>query len=333
MEAIEAEGLTKRFGDLVAVDHVDFQVEWGEVFGFLGPNGAGKTTTINMLITIMKPTEGTAKVAGYEILTEPDKIRRKIAVVFQDPTLDRQLTGWENLWIHGRIYGVPPAKLRGRIAELLEFVGLERWAKTQVKYYSGGMMRRLEIARALLYNPEILFLDEPTLGLDPQTRAQIWEYIQMLKRDEGTTIFLTTHYMEEAERLCDRVAIIDHGKIVSIGSVKELKDSVGGEVIYVKVDPYVEIQSFARAVKEHSFAEKIQIVNGRTIGIFTKDAPGGIPLVFEVAQSLGVGVAEVAYHSPTLEEVFLKFTGRRLRDETAGFFEHARMVVRSRWRR
>ncbi|RLG36409.1 MAG: ABC transporter ATP-binding protein, partial [Thermoproteota archaeon] len=234
--AIEADGLTKRFGDFTAVDHVSFTVEEGEIFGFLGPNGAGKTTTINMLITLMRPTEGTARVAGHDVVAEPDRVRERISVVFQDPTLDRRLTGWENLWIHGRLYGIPRDELAERIERAARFTEIERWLHVTVDRYSGGMMRRLEIARALLYEADVIFLDEPTVGLDPQTRARIWEYIRALRR-EGLTIFLTTHYMDEAERLCDRVAIIDHGRIVAMGTVDELKSIVGGEVVYVAVDP------------------------------------------------------------------------------------------------
>ena len=333
MDAVEAKGLTKKFGDLVAVDHVDFNVKWGELFGFLGPNGAGKTTTINMLITLLKPTEGTATVAGYDILKEPEKVRKKIGVVFQDPTLDRQLTGWENLWIHGKIYGLSSVELKTRIREFLNFVELENWANVQVKNYSGGMMRRLEVARALLYDPEILFLDEPTLGLDPQTRVHIWNYIQRLRKERKVTIFLTTHYMDEAEKLCDRVAIIDHGKIIANGTVEELKSLIGNEIIYVRINNANKLHSFIQVLRGQGFAEKVQPISDNMASISTKKASETIPMVFDIAQGLGVNVNEVTYHAPTLEDVFLNLTGRRLRDEKASFFDHVRMRRMRRIRR
>lgn len=329
--AIEADGLTKRFGDFTAVDHVSFTVEEGEIFGFLGPNGAGKTTTINMLITLMRPTEGTARVAGYDVVAEPDRVRERISVVFQDPTLDRRLTGWENLWIHGRLYGIPRDELAERIERAARFTEIERWLHVTVDRYSGGMMRRLEIARALLYEADVIFLDEPTVGLDPQTRARIWEYIRALRR-EGLTIFLTTHYMDEAERLCDRVAIIDHGRIVAMGTVDELKSIVGGEVVYVAVDPPGEAGRLAEAIQREGLGSEVRALNG-TVSISTENAAQAIPAVVSLASSLGVGVREVRYRTPDLEDVFLHVTGRSLRDEEASFFDHVRMRRMARMRR
>ena len=328
MYAIEALGLTKRFGSLTAVDHVDFEVEWGEVFGFLGPNGAGKTTTINMLITLMRPSEGTARVAGFDVVSSPREVRRRIGVVFQDPTLDRRLTGRENLWLHGRIYGIPSRKLKNRIEEMLEFVELTDWADTLVKYYSGGMMRRLEIARAFLYSPEILFLDEPTLGLDPQTRFHLWSYIRKLRDEEGITIFLTTHYMEEAERLCDRIAIIDYGRIIASGNTQELRRLVGGDIVYVKTRG--DGEAFAELLRREALADSVHVYHDGTIAVATKRAPEAIPRIFRKARELGIDIDEITYHSPTLEDVFLRLTGRRLRDEKASFFDHVRMRMRPR---
>ncbi|MHC1586415.1 MAG: ATP-binding cassette domain-containing protein, partial [Candidatus Hecatellaceae archaeon] len=311
-EAIVAEGLTKVFGKLKAVDKVSFTVRRGEIFGFLGPNGAGKTTTINMLTTLMKPTEGRGYVAGFDILRQPHQVRRRIGVLFQDITLDRELTGWENLWIHGLIYGIPRSLLRRRIWELLAFVELEEWADKQVKKYSGGMRRRLQIAAALLHKPEVLFLDEPTLGLDPQTRSHIWEYIFKLQREEETTIFLTTHYMDEAERLCHRTAIIDRGRIIALGRLEELKQILKGEIVYVHLasESLNEADRFAKALDTGNIARQIQMVGPGELSITVAKASEAIPQILEAASKLKVKVREVTYHSPTLEDVFLKLTGR-----------------------
>ncbi len=332
MSVIESEGLTKRFGDLLAVDNVTFQVKEGEIFGFLGPNGAGKTTTINMLITLMKPTKGTARVAGFDVTKEPDKVRKRIGVVFQDPTLDRRLTGYENLYIHGRLYGIPSKELKSRISELLEFVELKGWENKIVQYYSGGMMRRLEIARALLYNPEILFLDEPTLGLDPQSRAKVWDYIRQIKREEGMTIFLTTHYMEEAEKLCDRVAIIDHGKIIALGTVEELKSKVGNEIIYLNTSLNGHEGIFLERIKSLDSIQELKVLKDGIISLSVNNAPETIPIVLQEAQKLGVEIREVRYLRPSLEDVFLQLTGKGLRDEEASFFDQVR-IRRMRRRR
>ena len=330
--AIEAVDLTKVFGDLVAVDHVSFKVRGGEIFGFLGPNGAGKTTTINMLITLLRPTHGEAWVAGFSIIEEPQEVRKRIGVVFQDPTVDRRLTGRENLWIHGRMYGLRGPELAERIEMALELVELKRWADVVVRKYSGGMIRRLELARALLYEPEILFLDEPTLGLDPQTRARIWDYIEALRR-EGMTIFLTTHYMDEADRLCDRVAIIDHGRIIALGAPEELKSSVGVGTLFVKLAEPRGAGFLIKALVEEGLVEEARPVGGGRIAIFTKDAPSLIPHVLEVAMRHGLAVAEVSYRLPTLDDVFLRLTGRGLRDAEAGPFEHVRARMMARMRR
>ena len=231
---IEVENLTKKFGDFYAVKGISFKVKKGEVFAFLGPNGAGKTTTINMITTLLKPTSGTIRVAGYDAIKNPNEVRKRIGIVFQDMTLDRELTAYENLYIHGRIYGYKGEELKRRIEEMLNFVELYEHRNRIVKYFSGGMIRRLEIARALIHKPEILFLDEPTVGLDPQTRVHIWDYIKEMKKEHDMTIFLTTHYMEEAENLADRIAIIDNGKIIAIGTVDELKSIVGDDIVYLK---------------------------------------------------------------------------------------------------
>ncbi len=225
--AIEAEKLSKTFGTgekaVKAVDGASFKVKKGEVFAFLGPNGAGKSTTIKMLTTLLQPTAGNVRISGLDALMQSDEVRRRIGIVFQDPSVDDELTAYENMEFHGRLYGVPADEIHSRIQELLEFVGLWDRRDDLLKTFSGGMRRRLEIARGLLHHPHILFLDEPTLGLDPQTRNHIWQYIRTMRKEEGTTIFLTTHYMEEAERMADRIAIIDYGKIVAEGTLAELK--------------------------------------------------------------------------------------------------------------
>ncbi|HUK93300.1 MAG TPA: ATP-binding cassette domain-containing protein, partial [Methanomicrobiales archaeon] len=234
--AITVENLTRRFDALTAVDAISFTVEEGELFALLGPNGAGKTTIINMLITLLPLTSGDARVAGFDVSRKKDAVRRKIGVVFQEPALDKDLTGRENLDFHGMMYGLSRADRSRRIAEVLDLVELSGRADVLVQNYSGGMKRRLEIARGLIHHPSVLFLDEPTLGLDAQTRRRIWEYIRRMNREEGVTIILTTHYMEEADYLAGRVAIIDHGKIVAMGSPSELKDVLGGDVITLEVD-------------------------------------------------------------------------------------------------
>ena len=332
-EAIVTQDLIKKFKGLVAVDHINFKVKSGEIFGLLGPNGAGKTTTINMLITLLKPTEGTAYVSGFDIRREPEKIRERIGVVFQDMTVDRNLTGYENMWLHGKLYNIPEKELKRRIKELLEFVELEKWANVELRKYSGGMIRRLEIARGLLHTPEILFLDEPTLGLDPQTRAHIWDYIRRTKKEKNMTILLTTHYMDEAEKLCDRIAIIDHGKIIAIGTPEQLKKTIGGDIIYITVSKENhDIKRFMEAIKDN-VSEKTKIINTNTLAITVENAPEKIPLIFDVAQSNGVKILEIKYSRPTLDDVFLQLTGRKLREEEGSFTDFVRRAMLMRRRR
>ncbi len=327
--AVRAEGLVKKFGNITAVAGVTFKVEYGEIFGFLGPNGAGKTTTIHMLATLLKPTAGDAWVAGHHVVKEPDAVRKSIGVVFQDPSLDSELTAYENMYIHGKIYGMGGEELRRRIEEMLRFVELYEHRNRLVKYFSGGMRRRLEIARALLHRPKVLFLDEPTLGLDPQTRAHIWEYIRRLRDEEGVTIFLTTHYMDEAEELCDRLAIIDHGKIIAEGTPNQLKKLVGTDVIYLKVRAVNGAANPCDALSTPPVMECKPLREGM-VALKVSDATQAIPVILERAGKAGLRVAEVSYRKPTLNDVFLYLTGREIREEGGSEVEFLKHVIRMR---
>ena len=321
---IEVENLTKKFGDFYAVRGISFKVKKGEVFAFLGPNGAGKTTTINMITTLLKPTSGTIKVAGYDAIKNPNEVRKRIGIVFQDMTLDRELTAYENLYIHGRIYGYKGEELKRRIEEMLNFVELYEHRNRVVKYFSGGMIRRLEIARALIHKPEILFLDEPTVGLDPQTRVHIWNYIKEMKKEHDMTIFLTTHYMEEAENLADRIAIIDNGKIIAIGTVDELKSIVGDDIVYLKFknSDYKKISDIL------SQFGNCKIVNG-IFELKVKNASETIPKIFEIALKNNLEILEVSYRKPTLNDVFIHLTGKSIRDE-GGRFDLRKVILKKR---
>jgi ABC-2 type transport system ATP-binding protein len=307
--AIEARDLRKRFGDFEAVRGVTFDVMPGETFGFLGPNGAGKSTTISMLCTLLKPSGGTALVAGHDVVAARAEVRRRIGLVFQDTTLDDYLTAAENLSFHAELYGVPKHLARQRLQQVLEMVGLWDRRDSITRTFSGGMKRRLEIARGLLHSPRVLFLDEPTVGLDPQTRLHIWTYINELKRREQITMFLTTHYMEEAE-YCDRLAIMDNGVIVVTGTPEELKAGIGKDRVELRTD---DDELARRRLKE----------------VFGIEAGGGDGVVFQVEHgeefiprlfaSLGVGIRSVSVARPTLDDVFMEHTGRTIRDaESSG---------------
>ena len=303
---IQVENLVKRFGELVAVDNISFAVPPGEIFGFLGPNGAGKTTTINILCTLSKPTSGRAILNGYDVVRQQSQVRQSIGLVFQDPSLDERLSGLQNLRFHALVYNIPASVQEKRIEEMLTMV--ELWDKRhgKVRTYSGGMKRRLEIARGLLHHPKVLFLDEPTLGLDPQTRNRIWEYILELRQHEGTTIFLTTHYMDEAEK-ADRIAIIDYGKLVAMDSPEKLKHIVGKDIVSVKTDDDVkaieEIKSRYQIEPRHdSDGITFEVTNGeKFLPIFLKE--------------FGTKILSVSLRHPSLEDVFLKLTGREIRQE------------------
>jgi len=318
MSIITIENLKKYYKDVKAVDGISFEVNKGEIFGFLGPNGAGKTTTIKMLVTLLKPTEGTAKILDYDIKKYPDKIRNNIGIVFQDPALDDILTGKENLDFHARMYGIRGERKEKRIKEVLKLVNLEERADTLVKTYSGGMRRRLEIARGLMHFPKILFLDEPTLGLDPQTRRVIWDYIKGLNEKEKITIFLTTHYMEEADYLCDRVAIIDYGKILVIDKTSKLKNKIGKDVITIGCS---NSEFCANLLKREKWVESIKIHNSNvTIGI--KEVEKKLPLIIRMAERNNIEIKSIDIRKPTLEDVFLYYTGRKIREQKANNLEH-----------
>ena len=306
--AVEVVGLEKRYGEVEAVRGVDFRVEPGETFGFLGPNGAGKSTTINILCTLARPTAGSARVAGHDVRTERDEVRRSIGLVFQDPTLDVDLTAEQNLRFHGELYGVPKALLDRRIDDLLGLVGLSERRGSVVETFSGGMKRRLEIARGLLHSPRVLFLDEPTIGLDPQSRASVWEYVRTLKESEDITVFLTTHYMDEAEN-CDRIAIMSQGRIVALDTPDALKAAVGKD--------RVQITTADDEAAIASLRSTFGIEAGMHSGEVTFAVADGERFVPRLFAELGVPIRSVSVASPSLDDVFLSHTGRTISDAEA----------------
>jgi len=315
---IETRDLSKHYGPVEAVRGVTFAVPAGETFGFLGPNGAGKSTTISMLCTLVRPTGGSAAVAGYDVVTEQAQVRRRIGLVFQDTTLDDYLTAQENLRLHAELYGVPRAAVPGRIRQVMDMVGLWERRKSLVRTFSGGMKRRLEIARGLLHSPRVLFLDEPTVGLDPQTRSHIWSYINELRRQEGITIFLTTHYMDEAE-YCDRIAIIDDGEIVVIDTPESLKASVGQD--------RVELRTGDDAAAMADLRDRFGLDPAISEGAVTVHVAGGEEFVPRLFTDLDVPIHSVRVARPTLDDVFMAYTGRTIRDAEASGGERMRNAV------
>jgi ABC-2 type transport system ATP-binding protein len=319
--AIDVRDLRKTYGEIDAVRGVTFDVAPGEIFGFLGPNGAGKTTTINMLCTLAKPTGGSARVAGHDVVTERDDVRRNIGLVFQDPTLDGYLTAEQNLRMHAELYGVESRLVPARMKQVLEMVGLWDRRATQVLTFSGGMRRRLEIARGFLHSPRVLFLDEPTIGLDPQTRSSIWRYIRALQRTEEITIFMTTHYMDEAE-FCDRIAIMDHGEIVTLDTPGALKAQVGADRVTIHT---ADDDAAVVALADH-FEIEAKIAEGAV----TFYVPSGEEFVPRLFAELGIQIKAVSVSRPTLDDVFMAHTGSTIRDaENSDGKDRNRMVMQA----
>lgn len=328
--AIETNGITKRYEEVKAVKNVSVQVKPGELFGLLGPNGAGKTTLISMLSTMTEPTSGSARVWGFDVARESSSVRQNIGVVFQDTTLDDRLTGRENLDLHGRLYGMDGIPRKKRIEEVLGLVELTDRADAIVKTYSGGMMRRLEIARGLMHHPHVLFLDEPTLGLDPQTRNHIWEYIKILNKEEGVTIVLTTHYMEEADHLCGRIAIIDNGEIVALDTPDALKDRLGGDIITLEIEDPDKIAGLCELYK--GCANSVSRKNNEVF-ITVRHGERQIPLILNTALNAGISILSVTLRKPTLDDVFLHHTGRAIRDKEVSELEQVGYKIRTRRRK
>jgi ABC-2 type transport system ATP-binding protein len=316
--AIEVNGLMKTFGEVEAVRGVAFEVAPGEVFGFLGPNGAGKTTTINMLCTLAKPTGGSARVAGHDVVSERDDVRRHIGLVFQDPTLDGYLTAEQNLKLHAELYGVESSLVGARMRQVLEMVGLWERKDSTVMTFSGGMRRRLEIARGLMHSPRVLFLDEPTIGLDPQTRSSIWKYIRELKEREEITIFMTTHYMDEAE-FCDRIAIMDHGQIVALDTPAALKAQVG--------DDRVRIETQDNDAAIAAIGDRFGLEATMSEGAVTFYVDAGAEFVPRLFAELGVPITSVNVSRPTLDDVFMSFTGKTIRDAEEDGSKHRNRIM------
>ncbi len=324
MSVIKIENLSKRFGDFTAVNNISLEVAEGTIFGFLGPNGAGKTTTINILCTLLAPTSGKISIAGYDCLKEPSEVRKAIGIVFQDTTLDKDLTAYENLMFHAYLYDVKKSEIKKRIDDALHFVGLYERSGDLVKIFSGGMKRRLEVARGMIHRPKVLFLDEPTLGLDPQSRANLWEYIVELPKKHNVTIFMTTHYMEEAE-VCNDIAIIDNGKIIASGTPEELKKTIGGDVIYIRTSDNAR----ARVEIEKLFNVKVSEENNELF-LTTLKGDACIP---ELIKAIGEKVLSVRLQRPTLNDVFLKMTGKQIREQNGSSEDTIKETVRAYRRR
>jgi ABC-2 type transport system ATP-binding protein len=324
MPIIKVENLSKSFNGLSAVNDISFEVNEGTIFGFLGPNGAGKTTTINILCTLLSPTSGKASIAGHDCLKEPSEVRKAIGIVFQDTTLDKDLTAYENLQLHAYLYDVKRHEIKSRIDDALRFVDLYERKTHLVKTFSGGMKRRLEVARGLIHRPRVLFLDEPTLGLDPQTRTNLWEFIIGLPKKHNVTIFMTTHYMEEAE-VCEHIAIIDKGKIIASGTPEELKKTVGGDVIYIRT----EDNRKAKTEIEKLFEVEVSEENGELF-LTTIRGDACIP---EIIKTIGEKVLSVRLQRPTLNDVFLKMTGKQIRESGGSAEDTVREAVRAYRRR
>jgi len=330
---IEVNGLYKKFpNNVVAVDGVEFDVEEGEIFGFLGPNGAGKSTTIAMLTTLIAPTSGTALVAGADIRRQQDQVRLAIGYVSQDLAVDDNLTGYENLRLQAGFYHIPAREAEKQIAEVLQMVELTERAKDLVETYSGGMRKRLDIACGLIHRPRLLFLDEPTLGLDIPTRREIWKYVNKLRSEHNMTIFLTTHYMDESDALCDRIAIIDHGQIKAMDTPSALKSTLGGEVVEFRLSEGTpeEIESVVEKIKSKDFVSDIRNQGERGYVAVVTNGEAAVPAIFESLAGQPVKISAITHKRPSLDDVFLHYTGRELREEGGGKDEafRSRMIMR-----
>ena len=324
--SIETKSLTKSFGDVTAVDDISFSVENGEIFGFLGPNGAGKSTTIMILTTLLKPTSGQALISGFDVLENPKQVRQKIGYVQQETTVDEYLTGRENLLLQAKLNHIPKDQIDKRIDEVLELIELTEKQNEPVVTYSGGMRKRLDIAGGLLHRPKVLFLDEPTVGLDIQTRRKIWQYIRKIHEEFEMTIFLTTHYMEEADQLCDRIGIIDGGKIQVIDTPENMKNAMGNEVISILLDGENH-DSFLSELRKIESVNKIN-EDGSKLTLFASNGTEVIPKIFQISSELDIKITSISLTQPTLDDVFISYTGHEIRDDDSGFNqkrEHAKM--------
>ena len=325
--SIETKSLTKSFGDVTAVNDVSFTVETGEIFGFLGPNGAGKSTTMMILTTLLKPTSGQALIAGNNVMTDPKKVRENIGYVQQETTVDEYLTGRENLILQAKLNHIPKNEIDSRIDEVLDLIELSDKQNESVVTYSGGMRKRLDIAGGLLHRPKVLFLDEPTVGLDIQTRRKIWEYIKKIHDEFEMTIFLSTHYMEEADQLCDRIGIIDGGKIQVIDSPENMKNAMGNEVISIVIEENDSRDSFLSELQKIESVNKIN-EDGSKLTLFVSNGTEVIPKVFQISSDIGIKITSISLTQPTLDDVFISYTGHEIRDDDGTFNrkrEHAKM--------
>ena len=316
MHAIEVDSLTKKFGDFKAIDNISFDVEEGEIFGFLGPNGAGKSTTMMILTTLLKPSSGKVLVGGYDIMSDAKKVREKIGYVQQEISVDEFLTGRENLYLHARINHIPSNLIKSRIDDVLELVELGEKQDHATLTYSGGMRKRLDIANGLLSRPSVLFLDEPTVGLDIQTRRKIWSYIKKIRKDFGMTVFISTHYMEEADELCDRIGIIDFGKIQVIDTPKSMKRAIGNEIIsFNLVDGKANQDTLIDQINDIEFVKEVKNKQD-LITVFSTNSNEVIPKIFQASTNLNMKINSLTLKQPTLDDVFISYTGHDLRDET-----------------
>ena len=331
MNTIEIESLTKNFGKVNAVDDISFNVEEGEIFGFLGPNGAGKSTTMMILTTLLKPTSGRALVAGFDVVSQAKKVRENIGYVQQEIAVDEYLTGRENLILEGRLNHIPSNLIDERIDQVLDLIELVEKQNETVDTYSGGMRKRLDLAGGLLHRPKVLFLDEPTVGLDIQTRRKIWDYIKKIHKEFNMTIFVSTHYMEEADKLCDRIGIIDYGKIQVIDSPQALKDKLGNEIITFKILEDVSKTDLLSELKAIQLVKDITTKDDQ-VTVFASKGTELIPMIFQIASNLQIKIISISLTQPTLDDVFISYTGHELRDENAKYNQKIQYAKMRRWR-